>query len=110
MRRLMFCAVLVAVTGCYSEAKFSEDVADANCTLYESCDYLDQLDYEEYDECEYYQELQYDFEDITIWPSGCDFDRNLAITCIEGINQMSCTDLEDGDFPIACEKVCLRGE
>lgn len=95
--------------GCYSESKFTEDIADANCTLYEDCDYLDQLDYEEYAECEYYQELQYDFEDASIWPTGCDFDRAAAVKCIEGINQMTCQDLDDGDFPISCEQVCLKG-
>jgi hypothetical protein len=110
MKRLMYAAILAAAAGCYSESKFTEDIADARCTLYEDCDYLGQLDYEEYAECEYYEELQYDFEDPTIWPTGCDFDRAAAIKCIDGINQMSCQDLTEQDFPLTCEQVCLKSD
>jgi len=110
MKRLWISAALLAVTGCYSESSFTEDIAVANCTMYEDCEYLDQLDYDDFQECEYYQKEQFNFEDKTIYPSGCDFDRSQAIQCIEGINQMTCADLEEGDFPISCEQVCLRGE
>lgn len=107
MTRLMFPVILAAVTGCYTEKKYTTDRAETNCSLYEDCEYLDQVQYEDTEECVYYEELLYDFEDISKYPSGCDFDREQAITCIEGIRQnMTCEDLESGNFPVSCELVC----
>ncbi len=40
----------------------------------------------------------------------CDWDAGAAKECVEGINMMTCDDLYDSDYPLACEKTCTRGQ
>ena len=97
---------VVLLIGCYSENKFAEDWATANCTLYDDCDYLSYQSFSDFEEC-------YDEEVVDLHPdsqSDCDYDAKLAKTCVENVNQMSCEDLYEGDFPTACSKACQRGQ
>ncbi|MEL6344423.1 MAG: hypothetical protein AAFV53_14995 [Myxococcota bacterium] len=108
MGRWLFTAMIAAgLTGCYSRDSYTDDVTRAYCTLYEDCEYFEQLDYTDYQECEFFVSEEQDPENFL---TGCDYDRAAAIDCVEGINQMECADLEDADFPVDCGRVCTKGQ
>lgn len=92
---------LILLAGCYNEKKYASDVAEAFCTLYDECQYLTPQGFADYSEC------FSGVEDNYLERECEDFHRKDAKTCVEEVNQMTCQDLYDGDFPSACSKDCL---
>lgn len=103
-------ATATATAGCYSHTDYAEDITAARCQLWSDCDYFEQLNYDDMDECNYYQALINDPDNSDTYPTGCDFDRERAVLCVEGVNQMVCDDLAENDFPFSCDEVCNRGD
>ena len=111
LKNLSLLAAAAALAGgCYSPSDYTKDVTAARCQLWSDCDYFGQLNYDDMDECSYYQSLINDTENSDTYPQGCDFDRERAINCVEGTNQMVCADLDENDYPLSCDQVCTRGQ
>ena len=104
MKPVMMISLLMSV-GCYSQSSYTEDVSVAFCTLYDDCDYLEVQQIADYDECIDVVSVSHDPEN-----RDCDWDAGMAKDCVEGINQMTCDDLYDSDYPLACDKTCTRGQ
>jgi hypothetical protein len=104
MTRLLTLTMMMTF-GCYSKSSYTEDVSTAFCTLYDDCDYLEVQQIDDYDACIPVVSESQDPEN-----RDCDWDAGAAKECVEGINMMTCDDLYDSDYPLACEKTCTRGQ
>ena len=101
----MMMIMLAMVLGCYSKESYTEDVSVAFCTLYDDCDYLKVQQIDDYDACISVVSESQDPEN-----RDCDWDAGAAKSCVEDVNQMTCDDLYEADFPLSCEQVCTRGQ
>ena len=104
MTRLLILTTMMTV-GCYSKSSYTEDVSAAYCTLYDDCDYFKVQQIDDYDDCLTVVAERQDPENL-----DCDWDAGAAVECVEAINQMTCDEMYDGDYPLACEQVCTRGQ
>lgn len=98
----MFPALLLALACGYPADRFAEDMAEATCTLYQDCGYLEVFGFESYDACLATVQGNYDPAAIE-----CpDYDRKAALECVDGVQAMTCADLSGGVWPQACGDRC----
>lgn len=86
----------------YPAEDFAVDMAQATCSLYEECGYLDSFGFASADECATTVEQSYD-PTVVDCP---DYDKKKAEECVEGVTQMSCQDLYDQAWPQVCAERC----
>ncbi len=104
MRWLVPAAFLVS--GCYTQEKYNEDLAQANCDWYDRCELLTTLGFESVDDClsEYAAWSDEDAE-------ACeDYDANAAKDCVAGLEALGCGEDRAENYPAACADVCAQAE
>lgn len=101
MKRFMYVAGLVALTGCgLSEDKYAEESIRLSCEFIMEC-YADLELYASVDEC--ITEVTADSEDP---PDTCEYDAKAAKDCLSALEDMECpAEGELPETPAACEDV-----
>lgn len=101
---LAACGLTLGACG-YKQDEFSADYATATCNLFEACEVLDLLEYDDLASCKAEQSQTYD--PITNVCEG--WDQDVAEQCIMEIDQLSCEALYEDVFPTVCDNVCAVG-
>jgi hypothetical protein len=101
-------SLAVALVGCnkYKQADFVNDYAEAVCTLYEQCEVLTVTeDFADKTEC-----LTTVGREVDETAGACaEWDEEQGLSCVNGLNEMSCEELYAGDWPEACADACPDG-
>lgn len=106
MRRITPMLALMMMACGYQQDEFSVDYTAAVCQLYEDCEVLTTLaGYETRGECNGAVIATVD-EARGRCP---DYDKKIALDCVNGINQMKCQAIYDDAWPQACSQVCPDG-
>lgn len=102
---LVLTALLLGGCG-YKQDEFATDYSTAVCTLYTDCAVLTEVEgYADLASCKADIAKQVDAE-----AGRCpDYDKQVALDCVNGINQMDCPALIDNAWPNACNQVCPDG-
>ncbi|MCB9777954.1 MAG: hypothetical protein H6742_05275 [Alphaproteobacteria bacterium] len=100
--------LLPVLWGCgYSYDKFSTEGPDAICAKYEECGLLDFWG-GTVESCMNYQEAA--LGGVEADGSECpNYDKDAAQECVEDWELLTCEQLNDGQTPTSCEKVCSAG-
>ena len=96
-------ALLIGISGCSSHDQYMTNRADATCAVWDRCELLGVIGYEDFDEC--FNELYDESVESEIIAGGClDYDSAAAASCVDDLNNMSC----DSNFetPSSCLEVC----
>jgi hypothetical protein len=104
---LSLVAAALFVSGCgYKQDEFSTDYSTAICLMYEQCDVLTEVEgYADAAECKTAIAAQVDAD-----AGRCpDYDKKVAVDCVNGVNQMTCEALWDNQWPASCNQVCPDG-
>lgn len=106
MRRLTPMLALLLMACGYQQDEFAIDYTAAVCTLYEQCEVMTTVaGYEDRGECNADILAKVDAE-----KGRCpDYDKKVALDCVNGINQMKCQAIYDDTWPAACNQVCPDG-
>ncbi|NOY24300.1 MAG: hypothetical protein GXP62_00345 [Oligoflexia bacterium] len=94
--------------GCaMSYENYANDVGAASCTKFSECDMLDFFGGTE-DSCLNYQQayLQGAEGDTNVCPN---YDSKSAKDCVTGWEDLTCSQLQDGQTPAVCDSVCSAG-
>ncbi len=99
MRAIWLLAALAMGCNKYKQDDFLVDHPVAICTLYDQCAVIDTFEeFQTYDDC---------VTSLSSAGSGCDgYDRDAAWSCVDGVNQMDCTALDEEAWPSACDNIC----
>lgn len=98
----MLTLILLQLGCSYPADRFAEEMAQATCTLYQDCGYLELFGFSSFDECTAAVQANYDPETVE-----CpDYDRKSALECVDGVQAMTCVDLADSVWPAACAQRC----
>ena len=95
--------LLVFTFGCSNHDQYMSDRADATCAVWERCELLGVIGYENFNEC--FAELHDEALEAETISGGCpNYDSAAAATCVDDLNSLEC----DSDFetPDSCLEVC----
>lgn len=101
--------LLTALVGCYSEADYAEGFTEVDCQLRLECYSEEALSYLEYSDVEGCMEYEADSIDKLAAEKeaeDCDYDREAARDCVDGMVELSCEDYLLNDFPQSCQEIC----
>lgn len=106
MRRTIPVLTLALVACGYPQEDFAVDYTAAVCQLYQDCEVMTTLaGHETRGECNAAVLAQVD-EAAGRCP---DYDKKVALDCVNAINQMQCQAIYDDAWPAACSQVCPDG-
>ena len=105
MRSVLVVLCALAFTGCrWSEARYFDAYAEADCTFLMDCldpAVLNFLGWETLDDC-----IQDKGTQAVTEAEGCEYNPRAARPCVKGIEEMTCPpDGEEPDYPPICETV-----
>lgn len=99
---------LILLSACgYSQGKYAEDMIELTCERLAECDMLDFFGGTE-ESCQSYQESVYEGAegDEDTCPN---YDPKAARDCADGWEDLTCSELQSGQLPAACDTVCSAG-
>lgn len=94
--------------GCsLSYENYADDMTEVTCAKFAECDMLDFFGGTE-EACQNYQKsfLEGAEGDEEVCPN---YDSKSAKDCVEGWEELTCAELEDGQTPAVCDSVCSAG-
>lgn len=104
---LLLATALLAVGCGYNQDRYAEDMIELTCAKFAECDMLDFFGGSEA-ECQNYQQSFYQGAEDS--EETCpNYDSKSARDCADAWEEITCTELENGQTPAVCDGVCSAG-
>lgn len=105
--RLSLLLPLFTVACGYSQSRYADDMIEITCAKLAECDMLDFFGGTE-EACQNYQRTVYEGAegDEDTCPN---YDSKSARECAQGWEDLTCAEMQAGQLPAACDKVCTAG-